>query len=77
MPAITFIKKKDADFNRQLNNFSAAIDNYATGLGVTPSEVNSVKADALYYNWVISTANSFKSYAKAITSFRKSARKGN
>ncbi len=76
MPAITFIKKKDSAFNSQLQSFAEVIDNYATGLGITPSEVNSIKADALYYNWVINTANLYKSYAKGMTSFKKSARKG-
>ena len=76
MPAITFIQKTDIDFNEQLKVFAERIDDYATGLGVTPSEVNSIKADALYYNWVIKTALLYKNYAQALTLFKQSARKG-
>ena len=42
MPAITFIKKEDTVFNRQLSNFAENIDKNTTGLGVTLSEVNSI-----------------------------------
>ena len=76
MPAITFIKKKDIAFNEQLKLFAGNIDTVATGLGVTPSEVNSIKADALYFNYVVKTAYSYKSHAKAMTSFKIDARKG-
>ena len=76
MPAVTFIKKTDVKFNLQLTLFAEKIDTFAAGLGLTPSEVNSIKADARYYNWVINTAALFKSHAKALTKFKKSARKG-
>ncbi len=76
MAAITFIQSSDDAFSKQLTQFANSIDEFALTLGLTVAEVNSAKADAKYYAYVVQTAALIKVFQKTTISFKKHSRNG-
>lgn len=76
MGAITYIKKDDKSFSRQLTAFAEAIDDYATLYGLTVEETDSVKADAKFLAYVLNNLDNVNSFKKSLTSLKKTSRRG-
>lgn len=71
-----FIETNDADFNIQLNNFANKIANYGTALGLTTAEINSIKADAKAFDYVLGNQVAIQTFAHNYTTFKAQLRKG-
>ena len=71
-----FIERQDAAFNLQLKNFVAKIGTYATPLGLTAAQVNAVKADSLYFDYVLNAMITYQTFAHNYTKYKTELRHG-
>lgn len=71
-----FIERQDAAFNLQLKNFAAKINTYATALGITAAQVNSIKADSLYFDYVLNAMITYQTFAHNYTKYKTELRHG-
>ncbi|MEO8761708.1 MAG: hypothetical protein ABI388_09730 [Bacteroidia bacterium] len=71
-----YIERQDAAFNLQLKNFVAKIGTYATPLGLTTAQINSIKADALYFDYVLNAMITFQTFAHNYTKYKTELRHG-
>lgn len=70
------IPKGDHAFAAQMRTFQQNIAKHAADLGITPEQVAAQSADADHFNHVVSSQQMMLTTAKAWTTRRKTARKG-
>ena len=73
----SFIKSSDSEFGLQLENFRSKLPGYATALGVTVEEIDTVNADTNYYLSVLLAQTNFQTYAESVTNYKDLLRYGN
>lgn len=71
-----YVKKSDLDFVVQLNNFKAKLPSYMALFGIAQTTVDAVNADAAYFGFITSSADTAKDYSKSWTQQRNNARRG-
>jgi len=72
----SYLEITDEKFSFQLSNFASKIDTYSTTFGFTAPEIASIKADALYYEWLVRNLIKISTFKKDWTSFKTIVRKG-
>ena len=72
----SFIQVNDILFGVQLRNFYKKLVNYATLLGFTAAELESIKKDSTAWDFVLEVDFSFQKFAKDYTKFKNLLRKG-
>lgn len=72
----TYLERTDEKFAIQHANFSSKMDLYANDFGITAAEVDSIKNDSLYFNWVVSNFKKIDTHKKDWTTFKNILKKG-
>jgi len=65
----TFIEKAIDALNAQLKIFAQKIDTYKATLGLTTEEVDSIKADSKYFDYVVGAADTFQTFSQSMTAY--------
>lgn len=71
-----FIPTTDSEKATVINTFSGKINDYATLLGLTPTEVTSVKNDAAAFTYWLANADIFEKESRERTSYKNLLRDG-
>ena len=66
----SYLPHREADRVTWLNNLAAKISTYQTLFGLALATVNSIKADALFYAYIIGLQDQVKTFKETITSFK-------
>jgi hypothetical protein len=66
----TNVFKTDAEFVLQLNTTSSKIDDHSADLNMDAADVDSLKADAKYCQWVLTVSDSVETYSQAMNKFK-------
>jgi hypothetical protein len=69
-----YLPTADADRVIWLNNFNAALPQYAAALGLTTAEVQTVSRDAAWFAYVFQLQNDARQYLQAMTQYKNSMR---
>ena len=70
------IEKTDAALNQQLKTFAGKIDTYSAPLGITATEVASIKADAAAMDYVMANQDAVQTFGQNYTAFKDLLRNG-
>ena len=73
----TTIDRTDAGFNLQLKTFVGKIGTYAATFGLTTAQVNAVKADSLFFDYVLNSMLTMQTFAHGFTKYKSELRHGN
>lgn len=71
---ITYLPEKSNERAQWLSAFSSRLDQYRLILGLTQAEIDSVKADAEMYAYVVLLLETSRQYAQTLTSLHKQLR---
>jgi hypothetical protein len=70
MTAISFIPSSDNDKGVWLNNFSLKLGIYAPGLGITPTEVQSVNDDSVMFQYMLNLQEVYRQTLQNIVGYK-------
>ncbi len=71
-----FVKRTDAGFATQMENFASKLPNYAALLGIDPSEVSAAQQDAQYMSGVVGIIEQAKTYSQSWVAYKDLVRYG-
>ena len=71
-----YVERTDAAFNLQLKTFASKIGTYSTTLGLTPTQVATVNADSLFFDYVINSMLTMQTFAHSYTKYKHDLRHG-
>ncbi|HLG36094.1 MAG TPA: hypothetical protein VI757_14540 [Bacteroidia bacterium] len=72
----TFIEKPDNALNTQLKTFVLKIDTHKATLGLADAEVDSIKADSKFLDYVLGGLNAYQTFAESMTEYKDLLRYG-
>lgn len=70
----TFLPTSDSDRLVWMNNFNSVLPQFATALGLTSDDLQTVSDDTAYFGYIIQYQNDLKQHQQAITQYKKRLR---